>query len=263
HGNLGSLSPQQRVEYMQLVCKSLGLNPFTKPIRFLKFQNEVQAYFTRDGTDQLRKLHEISLKIIDTTLDAGVFTVRVAASMPSGRTDEDVGAVVLPTGGESRANAVMKAHTKGKRRVTLSICGLGFMSEDDLDGMPGARTFDADQEPPPSRPVEPRTDATDPLMTLKGDAWQKHFYATVDACTTMDDLHRVQQHAMVRRILEPRNKAPSLIVANITDAFKKAHDRIVYPVGDIPVDDAVAELIAEIAQMDLEQLNGLKHDPAW
>src|SRR5215471_10530825 len=134
-GDLSRLSPQQRVEYVLLVCKSLGLNPYTRPIRFLRLGNEIQAYFTRDGTDQLRKIHDISLDILDRVVDGGVYTVRVKATMPSGRTDEDIGAVTLPQQGESRANAQMKATTKAKRRVTLSICGLGFISEDELDTM--------------------------------------------------------------------------------------------------------------------------------
>ena len=68
----------------------------------------------------------------------------------------------LPTAGESRANALMRCTTKGKRRVTLSICGLGFPSEDDLDGMPGVQTFDPDEDEPPDTKLSPR-DRSAPL----------------------------------------------------------------------------------------------------
>ena len=61
--------------------------------------------------------------------------------------------MLLPRAGESRANAIMKATTKAKRRVTLSICGLGGMpDESELDTMPGVQTFDAEDEPPVRRP---------------------------------------------------------------------------------------------------------------
>ncbi|EOV0478051.1 hypothetical protein ACOIM4_001927, partial [Campylobacter coli] len=36
-------------------------------------------------------------------------------------------------GGDNLANAIMKAITKAKRRVTLSICGLGMLDESELD----------------------------------------------------------------------------------------------------------------------------------
>jgi len=41
--------------------------------------------------------------------------------------------------GEARSNAMMKAETKAKRRVTLSICGLGMLDESETDSIPGAR----------------------------------------------------------------------------------------------------------------------------
>jgi hypothetical protein len=36
------------------------------------------------------------------------------------------------------ANALMKAETKAKRRVTLSICGLGMLDESEVESIPGA-----------------------------------------------------------------------------------------------------------------------------
>src|SRR5215472_7687608 len=97
-GDLSRLTAPQRVEYVMRVCKLMGLNPFTRPIRFLRLNGEVQPYFTRDGCDQLRALHKISLHLIEQRVDAGVFVARVQAKMPSGREDEDIGAVTLPGG---------------------------------------------------------------------------------------------------------------------------------------------------------------------
>lgn len=168
-GDLSKLSTQQRVEFYKAVCQSLGLNPLTRPIRFLSFQGQVQAYFTRDGTDQLRKRDNISLHVVDQQIDAGIYTVRVQAKLPSGRTDEDIGAVPLPTNGESRANALMKATTKAKRRVTLSLCGLGWTSEDELDTIPGAVTFDAEAEVPSPTPQDAR-DAINAAVPIRAAA---------------------------------------------------------------------------------------------
>src|SRR5215831_4042269 len=148
-GDLSKLTTQQRVEYYAKACQSLGLNPLTRPFRFLALNGQIQLYATRDCTDQLRKVHGITLHVVDKQLDGDLFVVTVRARDKQGREDEDMGAVTLGAlRGESRANALMKALTKAKRRVTLSICGLGLTDEAELDTMPGAQVFDAEDMPP-------------------------------------------------------------------------------------------------------------------
>lgn len=158
-GDISKLTPKQKVAYYVRTCESLGLNPLTRPFRFLKLNNQEQLYATRDCTDQLRQLRGINLQIVEKKIEAGVLIVTARAQTKDGRHDEDVGAVTLPQGGESRANAMMKAITKAKRRVTLSICGLGMSDESELDTVPGAYTYDpndpapvidADATPPPT-----------------------------------------------------------------------------------------------------------------
>jgi hypothetical protein len=168
-GDLSKLTTQQRVEYLVATCKSLGLNPLTRPIRFLSLNGQIQIYFTRDGTDQLRSSRNITLHVVDKSIDAGVFSVTVRARTKDGREDEDIGAVVLPASGDSRANALMKAITKAKRRVTLSICGLGQTDESELDTMPGARVFDAEDDVPVA-PIRTARDAINDSIPLKAAA---------------------------------------------------------------------------------------------
>jgi hypothetical protein len=43
---------------------------------------------------------------------------------------------------EDRANTILKAVTKAKRRVTLSICGLGFLDETEVEDIPAAAKRD-------------------------------------------------------------------------------------------------------------------------
>ena len=57
--------------------------------------------------------------------------------------------------GEALCNAYLKCETKAKRRLTLSICGLGMLDETEVDSIPNARKVDhpapqAEQLPPPS-----------------------------------------------------------------------------------------------------------------
>jgi hypothetical protein len=61
--------------------------------------------------------------------------------------------------GEALANALMKAETKAKRRVTLSISGLGMLDETEAEDLPGAqRVALPDYTPPPAKEA-PRSEA--------------------------------------------------------------------------------------------------------
>jgi hypothetical protein len=156
-GNLAQLTAEQRVEYLTSVCRSLGLNPLTRPIRIMSLGNQVVAYATRDCADQLRKLHGISVELVDKRLEDDIFVVTARAKDAGGRTDEDSGAVTLgQLRGEAKANAIMKAITKAKRRVTLSICGLGFLDESEVESIAAAqdeaRPPRQGSLPPPAKP---------------------------------------------------------------------------------------------------------------
>jgi hypothetical protein len=96
-------------------------------------------YARRECTEQLRKNNDVSIEIVAREVIEGVYVVTARAKMPNGRTDESIGAVAIENlKGDNRANAVMKAETKAKRRVTLSICGLSFLDETEIDTVKGA-----------------------------------------------------------------------------------------------------------------------------
>jgi hypothetical protein len=125
-GDLNELTPQERFTYYTNVCISVGLNPYTQPFKYVKQNGELKLYATKDATDQLRRIYRVSISFEDPKTKGDVMYVRAHAKMPDGRSDEDIGAVSLANArGEGLANAMMKCHTKAKRRVTLSICGLG------------------------------------------------------------------------------------------------------------------------------------------
>jgi len=69
-----------------------------------------------------------------------LMVVTAEATDKTGRCDSSIGAVSIANlRGEAKANALMKAETKARRRVTLSICGLGFTDESELESIPNAR----------------------------------------------------------------------------------------------------------------------------
>lgn len=133
-GSLHDLSPEEKAAYVTKLCETLGLNPMTRPFRWIKDDSgKMILYATKECSEQLRNVNNISLRIVERQLlDNGVYVVTARAVRQDGREDESTGAVfVSGKKGDSLANLIMKAETKAKRRVTLSICGLGFMSEDE------------------------------------------------------------------------------------------------------------------------------------
>jgi hypothetical protein len=165
-GDLARLTPAERLSYYNAVCNSVGLNPLTRPFEYLVLNEKMVLYARKDCTDQLRDIHGVSITIVAREVVDGVYVVTAQAKNMTERTDESVGAVPLikengewrnapsgkryfagdgtykPMSPDDKANAMMKAETKAKRRVTLSICGLGMLDETELDTVPQAKVME-------------------------------------------------------------------------------------------------------------------------
>lgn len=135
-GDLSKLTPAQRVVYYNRVCDSLGLNPLTKPFDYITLNGKLTLYARKDCTDQLRKIQNISIEKPDIQIQDDWIIVSVLARTPAGRTDADTGVVSRKDMRGDFGNALMKAVTKAKRRVTLSICGLGMLDETEVETIP-------------------------------------------------------------------------------------------------------------------------------
>jgi hypothetical protein len=165
HGDLQKLAPAQKVNYYKAVCDSVGLNPLTQPFAYIVLNGKEVLYARREATEQLRKIHKVSIEIRNRELVDGIYVVTARATLPDGRTDENIGAVPLPEQrGEVRANSMMKAETKAKRRVTLSICGLGMLDETEVESLPIdiAKPPEAEAPAKPAAPAVPAPD--DPML---------------------------------------------------------------------------------------------------
>ena len=105
-------------------------------------------YATRTCADQLRRNYNISTEVVSAGVEGDIYVVRVRGRAPDGRIDENVGAVPMvisyvengvyktrPLTPAERANAIMTAHTKAQRRLTLSMCGFGIMSEEEAQSL--------------------------------------------------------------------------------------------------------------------------------
>ena len=153
-GDTSRLNADQKTEYYMRTCKTLGLNPVTRPFEFIKLNGKEVLYAKKDATEQLRKINRVSVESMDGKTVADVYIVTVKVRDKDGRSDIATGAVnIKGLSGDALANATMKAETKAKRRATLSICGLGILDESELETIPATRE---------KEPVEPEIPAQKP-----------------------------------------------------------------------------------------------------
>jgi len=195
-GDLSQLSSEEKTNYYLAVCESLKLNPYTKPFAYLAFEGGEQLYARKDATDQLRKVHKVSITGLVVERQGDAYIVTASARTADGRTDVATGVVTIKNlFGNPLANAMMRAETKAKRRVTLSICGLGLTDESELDTMVGVRTLDPELPEPaeahvPTREQDPEdelveVEVTKPanvMVTSQDDRlWQRWMHVRTEA----------------------------------------------------------------------------------
>lgn len=139
-GDLSGLTEPEKVQYITSLCEATGLPVATVPFAFIPTSGGLKCYATRSCTDGLRQLYGVSLETVSRAeMDGGVYAVVVKATMPNGRTLENIGVTsVLNLKGKDKAVAMMVAETKAQRRATLAICGLGFLDESEMDLVKGA-----------------------------------------------------------------------------------------------------------------------------
>lgn len=146
-GDLAALTPEQRVFYYREVCDSAGLNPLTKPFDYLNLNGKLVLYANKSCTDQVRRINGIEVTRLERDERNDLTIVIAYGRDRTGRGDSSIGAVnIKGLAGEALANALMKAETKAKRRLTLSLSGLGLLDEIEVDSAPGAWRQAVDME---------------------------------------------------------------------------------------------------------------------
>lgn len=155
-GDLSGLNQSEKVNYYNMICNRVGVDPAMQPFKLLKLQGKEVLYLDRSGAQQLNQLHSVSHSITsrEHIPDAGVYQVTSRATLPNGRHTESIGAVnIQGLKGEQYANAIMKAETKAKRRATLDLLGLGMLDETEVETIPDAKPIDLKiTDPAPDAP---------------------------------------------------------------------------------------------------------------
>lgn len=222
-GDLSKLSESERVAYYKQVCESLGLNPLTKPFDYITLNGRLTLYAKRDAADQLRKIHGVSIDPPSVQIEDGLVLVSVTARDASGRTDSEIGAVSIDgLRGEARANAIMKAITKAKRRVTLSLCGLGWLDETEVETIPNAQPVTVDTDTGEIREAAPKPIAEQPVLSEAEKQARRVLYDDLrDALTAAGITGNAAGQWLAERF-GGRSKLNQLTIGELTEAVKMA-----------------------------------------
>jgi hypothetical protein len=96
-GDLAPLAPEQRVAHYLTFCHSLGLNPLSRPLDWLVLDGKLVLYPNKSCAEQLRRLHQISVRKVRAEPIGELFVVEVEGRTPDGRTDYATKYVPLTT----------------------------------------------------------------------------------------------------------------------------------------------------------------------
>ena len=179
-GDLTTLTPAERLHYYNAVCTGVGLNPTTRPLDYLVLNGKLTLYANRGCAEQLRQIHQVTVTIKAREAVEGCYVVCAQATLPGGRTDESIGAVSLEgLKGDHRANAMMKAETKAKRRVTLSVCGLTLLDESEIESIPGVSRAAVETENMAQKPWRTFREMLEHFAAKKQELGEKTYYAVL------------------------------------------------------------------------------------
>jgi phage recombination protein Bet len=129
--------------------------------------------------------------------------------------------------------------------------------------------------PPPSQPSEGATATGDGGLRLdmldepNGTTWLRHLRGLLDAAETYDEYITISGHHSVRAKLANDARTPAGFRDLINEALANAHERLAPSEADTgstglpPMEQALADMMAEVDQMDLIALAGLPSSASW
>jgi hypothetical protein len=147
NNDLSKLSKEQQVQYVAYRCKSAGLDVAGSPFNLIpNKEGKLFLYANKEAAAQLNQLRGLSPVVYKEELLMNDTVYKVTYRVTEGgRATEDCGAVGLvkvkkvpgkedeirKLSPDEMADAIMKAHTKAKRRAILTHCGIGTNDSDE------------------------------------------------------------------------------------------------------------------------------------
>jgi hypothetical protein len=120
-GDISQMSDEVRIAYYIATCRSVGLNPLTKPFQALKGDDgKISLYPDKGCAEQLRKLHRVSCKVISREFLDDLYIVTVRATTPDGREEESQGVVPI-----AKTVGSWEQTREGKRYFKTSVDAQG------------------------------------------------------------------------------------------------------------------------------------------
>lgn len=147
NNDLSRLSKEQQVQYVAYRCQKAGLDVAGSPFNLIpNKEGKLFLYANKEAAAQLNQLRSLSPVVSkeEFLMENTIYKVTYKVT-ENGRSTEDCGAVGLvkikkgingqpdeprKMSPDEVADAIMKAHTKAKRRAILTHCGIGT---NDLD----------------------------------------------------------------------------------------------------------------------------------
>jgi hypothetical protein len=141
-----TLTAIERRDFYRWQCDRLGLDPYSFPFDYLETKdNRLILYPNQRATDQLRKNRGLSMRIVEREILDDLAIITAECFDQEGRTTQAIGTAEMtdkygkPLVGQSKAQAIMKADTRARRRATLAACGL----DSEVEGrLISAQTYD-------------------------------------------------------------------------------------------------------------------------
>lgn len=137
--DLESLTEAQRQEYYLAACEHYRVPPELNLLAFMYMdagdgKRNLVLYAKKGATDLMREQHGISTTKIIKDGGPGYVAWIVEGRNAKGRTEMAVGSASIEgLKGQQLANAVMIAHTRANRRLTLQFVGGGLLDESELN----------------------------------------------------------------------------------------------------------------------------------
>jgi phage recombination protein Bet len=151
----------------------------------------------------------------------------------------------------------------------------------DRDRQAGAAYPPPDQKPPRD-PTDGATGGAAGGLRLNlldepnGTTWLRHFRGLLDAAATLAEYAAISGHRSVILKLAENSKTPAMIRDQINDALRRAHERLAPldegppedggeppDLDDPPMEQALADMMAEVDAMDAITLAALASSAPW
>jgi hypothetical protein len=149
-GDVSNVPREALLRYVFTFCERVGISPLAVPFSLMKTQQGMQLVANRNFYDAVANKYSVSRECVGEGFFEGtkLYYTRYRATTPDGRVTEDMALVdTAGLNGKDLANAIMKAHTKGRNRVTRAHLGFPFPDETEAETVPGASVVSIEEVP--------------------------------------------------------------------------------------------------------------------